>query len=142
MHAAIAFLRACQCVACSEERVRRISTARTERAQDRHFRQRADSRRQLKERTQAASASEGETEEASARAEPAPEPPLNVLIKADVQVHGPPLACRTTVITDASGFALSAVLQRRGADPASGTAWSLTRGTLCGLPQHVAAAAP
>eukprot|EP00891_Asterochloris_glomerata_P008954 jgi/Astpho2/8954/e_gw1.00133.45.1_t len=55
------------------------------RAQDRHFRQRADSRRQLKERTQAASASEGETEEASARAETAPEPTLNVLIKADVQ---------------------------------------------------------
>ena len=74
--------------------MRRISTARTERAQDRHFRQRADSRRQLTERTQAAaSASEGETEEAPARAEAAPEPTLTVLIKADVQVHGRPVGC-------------------------------------------------
>ena len=74
--------------------MRRISTARTERAQDRHFRRRADSRRELNERTQgAASAPEGENEEASDRAETAPEPTLTVLIKADVQVRNRPAGC-------------------------------------------------
>ena len=71
---------------CSEERARRISSARSERAEDYRFSRMAHAARQQLEQREAAEAAAAEAGEAGS----AQRPEVSVLVKADVQVR---LAC-------------------------------------------------
>ena len=74
------------CCPCSEERARRISTARSERAEDYRWARLAQgARAQLEQRREAEAAAAEAGEEAAAELEKRPE--VTLLIKADVQAR-------------------------------------------------------
>ena len=75
---------------CSEERARRISTARSARVEDYRWSRMAAASRQLLEQRQAAEAAAAESGEASTAQE---RPEVSILVKADVQVSFPPDDC-------------------------------------------------